>query len=68
MMRRSRRLRDLGWQFDVEEVSANVYRVRGYDAAGRTVEATGIDPDQLLERCKKDAFDLLDATSQSSQD
>jgi hypothetical protein len=40
-----------GWSFEIEERSAGVYRVRGTDLAGRTVEITGTDPDTLLERC-----------------
>ena len=43
------------WSFSVEEVSAGVYRARGVDSAGRTVEATGSDPDRLLEECKQAA-------------
>lgn len=44
-----------GWSFTIEEVSAGVYRVRGVDEAGRSVEATGIDPDALMEECKLSA-------------
>jgi hypothetical protein len=29
------------WSFSLEEVSAGVYRARGIDAAGRSVEKTG---------------------------
>ncbi len=50
------RLKEAGWSFNVEEVSAGVYRVRGADRSGRSVEATGTDPDALLEQCKRDAF------------
>ena len=44
-----------GWSFEMDEVSAGVYRVRGVDRAGRSVEASGTDPDVLLEACKQAA-------------
>lgn len=44
-----------GWKFDVDEVSAGVYKVIGRDAAGRSVEKKGLDPEQLLEECKEAA-------------
>lgn len=44
-----------GWFFDVEEMSAGVYRVRCVDEAGRSVEVTGTDPDVLLEQCRQSA-------------
>jgi hypothetical protein len=46
------------WKFDVEGLSANVYRVIGQDAAGRRVERTGTDPETLLAQCKQDAIEL----------
>lgn len=30
-----------GWTFEIEEIGAQTYRVRGFDRAGRTVEGTG---------------------------
>ena len=48
------------WSFWVEEVSAGVYQARGFDAAGRTAEATGSDPDALLEDCKQAAVAVHD--------
>lgn len=50
-----------GWEFQVEEVSAGVYRVRGADKVGRSVEATGTDPEQLLQKCKRAAAEIADA-------
>ena len=50
-----------GWSFDVDEVSAGVYKVFGKDRAGRIVEATGIGPDELLEKCKLAALEILEA-------
>ena len=44
-----------GWHFDADEVSAGVYRAFGRDRFGRNVEATGLDPDELIEKCKKSA-------------
>ncbi len=45
----------VGWTFKTEEISAGVYKVSGVDEMGRSVEAVGIDPDALLEECKKSA-------------
>lgn len=47
-----------GWEFHTEEISAGVYRVRGVNARGRSVEATGTDPEQLLAECKTYAASL----------
>ena len=53
---RSRAFPELpGWMFNVDEVSAGVYRVRGVDEAGRSVEHTGTDPSTLLDNCKNSA-------------
>lgn len=38
------------WAFDVTEVSAGVYHVKGRDKAGRCVEVTGTDPHDVLAR------------------
>jgi hypothetical protein len=43
------------WTFDIDEISAGVYRVRGVDNVGRSVEASGTDEDALLDECKKSA-------------
>lgn len=51
-----------GWSFDVDEVSAGVYRVEGSDAQGRSVQATGADPDALLKDCKKKATSMMQST------
>jgi hypothetical protein len=47
------------WSFSVEEVSAGVYRARGVDLAGRTVEASGTDPETLLQECRRAAAACL---------
>ena len=43
-----------GWEFRIDEVSANVFVVRASDRAGRTVERTGTDPNALLEECHQE--------------
>lgn len=48
-----------GWSFEVDEVSAGVYKVRGTDQAGRHVESTGTDPDAMLLECKKAALRIV---------
>lgn len=48
-----------GWNFDVDEVSANVFKVVGRDSAGRTFEKTGLDPDGLIEEAKRYALKVL---------
>jgi hypothetical protein len=48
-----------GWTFDAEEVSANVYRAFGRDVQGRSVEATGLDPNALLEKCRQAAIKMM---------
>jgi len=47
------------WTFDAEEVSANVYRAFGRDLQGRSVEATGLDPDALIEKCREAAIKMM---------
>lgn len=47
-----------GWTFEIDEISAGVFRVRGVDEAGRSVEATGTDPDALLRDCQRSAAEL----------
>jgi hypothetical protein len=48
-----------GWSFDAQEVSAGAYRAFGRDRAGRNVEATGLDPDALIEKCKQAALQMM---------
>ena len=50
-----------GWHFDADEVSAGVFRATGFDQFGRSVEATGTDPNELLERCRRDAVKMVTA-------
>jgi len=44
------------WKFELDEVSAGVYKVVGTDKTGRTVSSTGTDLEELIEQCKKDAL------------
>jgi hypothetical protein len=44
-----------GWSFDLDEVSAGVYLVKGVDEAGRSVVARGTDPESVLEQCRESA-------------
>lgn len=46
------------WVFDVEEISAGVYRAEGRTWRGVRVECTGTDPGALLEQCRRDALAL----------
>lgn len=48
-----------GWSFEVDEISAGVYQVRGTDKAGRSVGSRGTDPDALLLECKKAALRIV---------
>lgn len=48
-----------GWDFDVREVSAGVYRVTGQDQAGRRVVTEGLDPEASLEDCRASALGVF---------
>jgi hypothetical protein len=52
-----------GWNFQTAEVSAGVYRVRGMDRAGRSVEKTGTDAEALLESCRQLAREITSSDS-----
>jgi hypothetical protein len=54
------------WSFDADEVSAGVYRAFGRDSLGRNVEATGIDADALIEKCRRAALEMMAGTQKSS--
>jgi len=54
-----------GWSFDAEEVSAGVYRAFGRDRSGRNVEASGLDPDDLIEECRRAALQIMANTQNS---
>jgi hypothetical protein len=48
-----------GWHFEVDEVSAGVYRVVGTDPRGYTVSQTGQEVDDLLLKCREHAERLV---------
>jgi hypothetical protein len=48
-----------GWIFEIDEVSAGVYKVTGKDAFGRSVEKLGFDRDAMLDDCKKYAAQFV---------
>ena len=48
-----------GWEFNVEEVSANVFTVTARDTHGRSIEKTGIDLDELIAECHQEALDMI---------
>ena len=54
------------WSFDTDEVSAGVYRAFGRDRAGRNVEASGLDPEALIEKCRKAALEIMATTRNRS--
>ena len=54
------------WSFDADEVSAGVYRAFGRDRAGRNVEATGTDPETLIEKCRRAALQMMADAQESS--
>jgi hypothetical protein len=47
------------WSFDADEVSAGLYRAFGHDRSGRNVEASGLDPEALIEKCRKAALEIM---------
>lgn len=51
-----------GWEFEIEEVSAGVYRTIGRDRNGRHLSYVGEDPEDLLRRCKAAAMATRAAT------
>jgi len=56
---RSRTFDDLPeWEFQTKEVSAGVYKVRGVDKCGRSVECTSEDPSEALDYCRKAACEI----------
>ncbi len=46
------------WEFDAEELSANVYKVWGKDKLGRSVEKVGTNVDELMKKCKEEAIKI----------
>lgn len=44
------------WQFSLREVSTGVYIVTAKHRLGATLEMSGTQPEELLERCKREAM------------
>jgi hypothetical protein len=45
-----------GWTFEIDEISAGVYKVTGKDDCQRSIERTGTHPDAVLDECKQYAL------------
>jgi len=41
------------WIFEIKETSMNVYKVKGSDKFGHTVELEGFDDEKLLKEAKE---------------
>ena len=48
--------------FEIEEVSANLYEVTGKDSYGHKVQMKGTDPDALLKDARKSAKKIREAS------
>ena len=51
---------------DADEASVGVYRAFGRDRAGRNVEASGVDPEALIEKCRQAALQMMADVQTSS--
>lgn len=48
-----------GWAFRVDEISANVYNIKGRNIVnGASLDLSGSDPEQLLERARRTALEM----------
>ena len=54
------------WSFDADEASVGVYRAFGRDRAGRSVEASGVNPEAAIEKCRQTALKMRADTQTSS--
>lgn len=54
------------WYFKVVEVSPGVYRVTGTDGNERRVEATGTEPDAVLQECREAASRIAEAVARGA--
>ena len=46
------------WTFNIREVSAGAYKIRGKHRLGSTVEISGTDPEKLMEDAKCAAAEI----------
>lgn len=49
------------WTFKVEEISPGVYRFKGNDPTGRSLERQGTDPEALMVECRRIALSMKKA-------
>ena len=49
-----------GWEFYVDEVSVNVFQVKGKNTQNKTVEITGTDPETLIKKCREIAKEMIE--------
>jgi hypothetical protein len=54
------------WWFDADEVSVGVYRAFGRDRSGREVDASGLDPETLIEKCRQAALEIMTESRNAS--
>lgn len=47
-----------GWSLEIDEKSAGVYQVVAKDTKGHAVSKIGIDPELLIDECKREAIAL----------
>lgn len=46
------------WEFELDEVSANVYEIVGINKSGHKISFKGLELDELIEQCKKKAIEI----------
>ncbi|WP_077728058.1 hypothetical protein [Methylocaldum sp. 14B] len=46
------------WSFDIDEVSNGVYKVVVSHRYGHKISKTGIDPEALIDDCRREATDM----------
>ena len=53
------------WQFEFDEILANVYEIVGTSELGHKVSAKGLDIDELIKQCKESAHEIEDSLRSS---
>ena len=56
------------WTFRTDEVSLGVYEAAADDQQGLEIRHVGGDPDELLERCKREAAELTERRRQAASE
>lgn len=46
------------WRFEVTEITAGMYRIRGTRSTGNQVEQISSDPESAMQNCRRDAAKL----------